>query len=140
MMKRTFKVTDEQARHLVLLTQRESHSGDVASMELHNELLKQYNQCEEPCHPCMCSDCPCDTPEAHKFNDCVHSNMENDGCALFPIQNCEPTGKGCYMPVALRDKMLAQYHSPVNLSGVDIGDMIKEFDNRGMVVKVRDKK
>jgi hypothetical protein len=63
-------------------------------------------KCTAPCHPCVCEDCPCDSPEIHKMNDCVHSHLENDSCVLFSIPVCDPTGKGCYFPICLRDKML----------------------------------
>jgi len=40
----------------------------------------------------------------------------------------------------MKDKMLAEYNAPPNLEKVDLGAMIGEFDRRGLVVKVRDKK
>lgn len=97
-------------------------------------------KCTAPCDPCVCDDCPCDSPDVHKHNDCVHSHLENDGCVLFPIKECDPTGKGCYMPISMREKLLAEYEAPVNLEKVDLGAMIGEFDRRGLVIKVRDKK
>jgi hypothetical protein len=139
-MKVTFKISDAEAKHLLSVMQLHSMSGDKCSREMFLELTRQYNQCREPCHPCVCEDCPCDTPEAHKFNDCVHSKPANDDCALFPIKDCKPDGKGCYMPEWMKDKMLAEYNSPPNLEKVDLGAMIGEFDRRGLVVKVRDKK
>ena len=139
-MKRNFKVTEQQAKHLISVMQLDAMKGDHESIELFKELAKQYNQCEEPCDPCVCEDCPCDSPEVHKHNDCVHSHLEKDDCVLFPIKNCNPEGRGCYLPIALRDKMLAEYHAPPNLEKVDLGAMIGEFGRRGLVVKVRDKK
>jgi hypothetical protein len=139
MMKRTFKLSQQECKHLISVMQIHSMTGDAQSLELFRELSKQYEQCEEPCHPCVCDDCPCDTPEAHKFNDCIHSHLENDTCVIFS-KTCDPTGKGCYMPISMRDKMLAEYNAPPNLETVDLGAMIGEFDRRGLVVKVRDKK
>jgi hypothetical protein len=139
-MKRTFRLSEGEAQHLLSVMQLHSMTGDHQSIDLYPKLSEQYYQCQEPCDPCVCDDCPCDDPAVHKHNDCVHSNKENDGCALFPIKECDPTGKGCYMPVSMRDKMLAEYHVPPNLETLDLGAMIGEFDRRGLVVKVRDKK
>jgi hypothetical protein len=139
-MKRTFKLSDQESHHLISVMQLDAMKGDKQSIDLFQELMKQYNQCEEPCDPCGCSDCPVDTPAAHKHNDCVHSHLENDSCVLFPIPICDPMGKGCYLPVSMREKLLVEYEAPPNLEKVDLGAMIGEFDRRGLVVKVRDKK
>jgi hypothetical protein len=138
-MKRTFKLSNEESIHLISVIQISAMCGDKQTLELRDKLLQQYQECEEPCDPCTCEDCPVDTPAAHKHNDCIHSHLENDTCIIFS-KPCDPTGRGCYLPISMRDKMLAQYEAPPNLETVDLGAMIGEFDRRGLVIKVRDKK